>query len=87
MIDMRFGLDGNEIRTLEDVGIQFGVTRERIRQIESKTLKQLSRVEGLKDLRYEFWPPRSEKPKKTNGNKKVNPPVDTQESVYPAPVI
>ena len=41
VVRMRFGLDGNQPRTLEEVGKQFGVTRERIRQIESKTLAKL----------------------------------------------
>jgi RNA polymerase primary sigma factor len=38
---MRFGLDGDQPQTLEEVGRRFGVTRERIRQIESKTLAKL----------------------------------------------
>ena len=41
VVRMRFGLDGNQPQTLEEVGKQFGVTRERIRQIESKTLAKL----------------------------------------------
>src|SRR4029453_18791332 len=39
VIEMRFGLDGDQPRTLEEVGRAFGVTRERIRQIENHTLK------------------------------------------------
>ena len=39
----RFGLDGSPPQTLEQIGEQFGVTRERIRQIESKTLAKLRR--------------------------------------------
>ena len=38
---MRYGLDGEEPRTLEEVGHAFGVTRERIRQIETQTLRKL----------------------------------------------
>lgn len=38
---MRFGLDGGEVRTLDEIGKVYGVTRERIRQIESKTLSKL----------------------------------------------
>ena len=38
---LRFGLDDGQVRTLEEVGREFGVTRERIRQIESKTLAKL----------------------------------------------
>jgi len=41
VVRMRFGLDDGEMRTLEEVGKEFGVTRERIRQIESKTLAKL----------------------------------------------
>ena len=54
VLDYRFGLtDGNE-RTLEDVGRIFNVTRERVRQIESKALRMLrhpSRMRRLRDLR------------------------------------
>ena len=41
IVRMRFGLDDGQARTLEEVGREFGVTRERIRQIESKTLAKL----------------------------------------------
>jgi RNA polymerase primary sigma factor len=44
VIEMRYGLRGQKARTLEEVGRAFGVTRERIRQIENNTLKKL---EGL----------------------------------------
>ena len=44
VIELRFGLSGTPPRTLEEVGRAFGVTRERIRQIENNTLKKL---EGL----------------------------------------
>ena len=37
----RFGLDGNAPKTLEGIGDELGVTRERIRQIESKALRKL----------------------------------------------
>jgi RNA polymerase primary sigma factor len=38
---MRFGLDGGQPRTLEEVGRHFGVTRERVRQIEARTMAKL----------------------------------------------
>ena len=52
VIRLRFGLVDGQARTLEDVGKKFGVTRERIRQIESKTLSKLrhpSRSQKLRD--------------------------------------
>jgi RNA polymerase primary sigma factor len=53
VLEMRFGLDGSQGRTLEEVGREFGVTRERIRQIEAKALRKLrhpSRAKKLKDF-------------------------------------
>ncbi len=41
VVRLRFGLDDGHVRTLEEVGREFGVTRERVRQIESKTLAKL----------------------------------------------
>ena len=41
VVRLRFGLDDGQARTLEEVGKEFGVTRERIRQIEAKTLAKL----------------------------------------------
>jgi len=41
VVRLRFGLDDGHMRTLEEVGKEFGVTRERIRQIEAKTLAKL----------------------------------------------
>jgi len=41
VVRLRFGLDDGQVRTLEEVGKEFGVTRERVRQIESKVLAKL----------------------------------------------
>jgi RNA polymerase primary sigma factor len=52
VIELRFGLTGSQPCTLEEVGRAFGVTRERIRQIENNTLKRLETLpeaQGLKD--------------------------------------
>ena len=51
VIEMRFGLKGSEARTLEEVGRAFGVTRERIRQIENNTLKKLEHLPEAQRLR------------------------------------
>lgn len=53
VLRLRFGLDDGNVRTLEQVGKVFGVTRERIRQIEAKALRKLrhpSRSKQLKDF-------------------------------------
>jgi RNA polymerase primary sigma factor len=51
VVRLRFGLDDGQVRTLEEVGKEFGVTRERIRQIESKTLAKLRHPTRSKRLR------------------------------------
>ena len=53
VLRMRFGIDMNTDHTLEEVGKQFDVTRERIRQIEAKALRKLrhpSRSEHLRSF-------------------------------------
>ncbi|MEX0785787.1 MAG: sigma factor-like helix-turn-helix DNA-binding protein, partial [Dehalococcoidia bacterium] len=52
VLELRFGLEDGRSRTLEEVGREFQVTRERIRQIEAKALRKLrhpSRSKKLKD--------------------------------------
>ena len=44
IIDARFGLDGSEPITLEEVGVKFGVTRERIRQLQNIALSKMRRA-------------------------------------------
>ena len=51
VLRLRFGLDDGHARTLEEVGKEFHVTRERIRQIESKALRRLSHPSRSKRLR------------------------------------
>ncbi|HEU0025201.1 MAG TPA: RNA polymerase sigma factor RpoD [Thermoleophilaceae bacterium] len=51
VIEMRYGLTGQKARTLEEVGRAFGVTRERIRQIENNTLKKLEGLPEAQRLR------------------------------------
>jgi RNA polymerase primary sigma factor len=51
VLELRYGLKGEKPRTLEEVGDRFGVTRERIRQIEAKTLNRLKNYRAAQRLR------------------------------------
>ena len=51
MLELRYGLAGDAPMTLEDIGTEVGVTRERVRQIESKTLAKLKYSEGGEKLK------------------------------------
>ena len=53
VLELRYGLDGEQPRTLDEVGRAFNVTRERIRQIENQSLKKLRALavtDSLKDV-------------------------------------
>ena len=52
VLRMRFGLDDDAPRTLEEIGKVFGVTRERIRQIEAKAIRKLRHPSRLKQLKH-----------------------------------
>ena len=51
VISMRFGLDGEDPRTLQEIGEALGLSRERIRQIESKAKEKLRRSRLAQGLR------------------------------------
>ena len=51
MLRWRYGLDGTEPRTLQDVGRELGITRERVRQIEQGALRRLAEQREVQALR------------------------------------
>jgi RNA polymerase primary sigma factor len=51
VLEMRYGITGGRQRTLEEVGRAFNITRERVRQIESRTLKKLQALPDAQQLR------------------------------------
>jgi len=54
VIKQRFGIDHRKDHTLEEIGSQLGISRERVRQIEKKALKELKNAEYEKGLKS-FW--------------------------------
>lgn len=61
VIALRYGIGVTDVRTLEQVGVTFGVTRERIRQIESKALLTLASTDAAQWLAHAFGHPSSHK--------------------------
>jgi RNA polymerase primary sigma factor len=51
VLEMRYGITGERVRTLDEVGRAFNITRERVRQIESRTLKKLQALPEAQQLR------------------------------------
>ena len=51
MLELRYGLNGEAPRTLDEVGREFSITRERIRQIENQSLRKLEALGELQGLR------------------------------------
>jgi RNA polymerase primary sigma factor len=51
VLELRYGLDGGRARTLEEIGVVFNVTRERVRQIESHSLRKLGALAEAQQLR------------------------------------
>jgi RNA polymerase primary sigma factor len=51
VLEMRYGITGDRVRTLDEVGRAFNITRERVRQIESRTLKKLQASPEAQELR------------------------------------
>jgi RNA polymerase primary sigma factor len=55
VIELRYGFDGQPPRTLEEIGRTFNLTRERIRQIESQSIKRLQALDAAQHLRPEAY--------------------------------
>ncbi len=51
VLELRYGLDGQDPRTLDEIGREFGLTRERIRQIEVEALRELAAIREIQGLR------------------------------------
>jgi RNA polymerase primary sigma factor len=51
VLELRYGLDGETPRTLDEIGLVFSVTRERVRQIEKQSLTKLAALADAQQLR------------------------------------
>jgi len=51
VLKLRFGIEGDDPLTLQEIGDRLGLTRERIRQIEQKAMEKLARSQKIKQLR------------------------------------
>jgi DNA-directed RNA polymerase sigma subunit (sigma70/sigma32) len=51
VLELRYGLDGGPPRTLDEIGLVFSVTRERVRQIERQSLAKLAALADAQQLR------------------------------------
>ena len=51
MLVLRYGLDGGDARTLDDIARELGLTRERVRQIEVEALRDLAQMGDLQGLK------------------------------------
>jgi RNA polymerase primary sigma factor len=71
VLTLRFGLDGGEPHTLEETGEKFGLTRERIRQIEAKGLRKLAHPARGKLLSDFYYSRRAQRPELSNDDKHV----------------
>ena len=56
VLELRYGLDGQDPRTLDEIGREFGLTRERIRQIEVEALRELAAIREIQGLRTVVTP-------------------------------
>jgi len=54
VIEQRFGLDDGEPKTLDSIGKQFGITRERVRQVETQALKKLRALTKEQEVSFEY---------------------------------
>ncbi|MDR0847346.1 MAG: RNA polymerase sigma factor RpoD [Lactobacillales bacterium] len=75
VLSLRFGLDDGRKRTLEEVGAVYGVTRERIRQIESKALKELRKPSRRKLLQDFMYPNDEVRQQQVGSDKKPEPVI------------